>query len=201
MILMGSLRNGDMKCTSPSLHFPSLRIHSGFRNMIIDDGCRWFFSEKRIVYKIHGGPMAGRVNYQTASYQCIRPGELWQCNWLEGSSPPHPHTPCPPPLFLLSKTLPSHSHKITETGTICSLVYDIPNNKISTLLAFSQGHWEHPQEAHGDKRNPADFQRWRGLAAIGKQTDRFMLNEQADILEAFKGKGDLVPIDPEAETL
>jgi hypothetical protein len=39
------------------------------------------------------------------------------------------------------------------------------------------------------------------LAAIGKQTDRFMLNEQADILEAFKGKGDLVPIDPDAETL
>jgi hypothetical protein len=28
-----------------------------------------------------------------------------------------------------------------------------------------------------------------------------MLNEQADILEAFKGKGDLVPIDPEAETI
>lgn len=41
-----------------------------------------------------------------------------------------------------------------ETGTICSLVYDIPNKKISTLLAFSQGHWEYPEEAHGDKRNP-----------------------------------------------
>jgi hypothetical protein len=68
-------------------------------------------------------------------------------------------------------------------------------------LAFSQGHWERPQEAHDDKRNPADFERWRGLAKIGKQTDRFMLNEQADILEAFKGKGDLVPIDPEAETI
>lgn len=47
----------------------------------------------------------------------------------------------------------------------------------------------------------ADLKRWRGLAKIGKQTDRFMLNEQADILEAFTGKGDLVPIDPEAETL
>lgn len=89
----------------------------------------------------------------------------------------------------------------SETGTICSLVYDIPNKKVSTLLAFSQGHWERPQEAHGDKRNPADFERWRGLASIGKQADRFMLNEQADILEAFKGKGDLVPIDPEAETI
>jgi hypothetical protein len=61
--------------------------------------------------------MAGRVNFQTASYQCIRPGELWQCNWLE------------------------------ETGTICSLVYDIPMKRISTLLAFSQGHWENPVEA------------------------------------------------------
>lgn len=77
----------------------------------------WFFSPTRIVYKIHGGPMAGRVNFQTASYQCIRPSELWQCNWLE------------------------------ETGTICSLVYDIPQKRISTLLAFSQGHWEHAEEA------------------------------------------------------
>ncbi|KAF8850231.1 hypothetical protein BDZ45DRAFT_770731 [Acephala macrosclerotiorum] len=131
----------------------------------------WFFSPTRIVYAIHGGPMAGRINYQTASYQCIRPGELWQCNWLE------------------------------ETGTICSLVYDIPNKKISTLLGFSQGHWEHPEEAHGDKRNPEDFQHWRGLARIGTQTDRFLLNEQADILEAFKGKGNLVPINGDEETI
>jgi hypothetical protein len=111
-----------------------------------------------------------------------------------------------------------------ETGTICSLVYDIPNKKISTLLAFSQGHWEHPEEAHGDKRNPGkplfahsaylwygwwrfaddlieDFKRWRGLAKIGTQTDRFLLNEQADILERFKGKGDLVPIKGDEETI
>jgi phenolic acid decarboxylase len=44
----------------------------------------WFYNENRIVYAIHGGPMAGRINFQTADYQCIRPGELWQCNWLEG---------------------------------------------------------------------------------------------------------------------
>ncbi|GKT94321.1 phenol acid decarboxylase [Colletotrichum tofieldiae] len=69
----------------------------------------WFFSEDRIVYAIHGGPMSGRVNYQTATYQCIRPGELWQVNWLE------------------------------ETGTVCSLVYDIPKQKISTLISFSRG--------------------------------------------------------------
>jgi hypothetical protein len=29
----------------------------------------WFFSPERIVYKIHGGPMAGRTNFQSASYQ------------------------------------------------------------------------------------------------------------------------------------
>ncbi|KAK1944591.1 hypothetical protein P3T76_004503 [Phytophthora citrophthora] len=40
----------------------------------------WFFSQDRVVYAIHGGPMAGRSNYQMCSYQCIRPGELWQCN-------------------------------------------------------------------------------------------------------------------------
>lgn len=130
----------------------------------------WFFSEKRIVYAIHGGPMAGRINYQTCSYQCIRPGELWQCNWLE------------------------------ETGTICSLVYDIKLRKITTLLGFSQGHWENAEAAHGDKRNPEDFARWRKLADIGNQQARFMLSEQANLVEIFKGSGDLVPIEADAET-
>ncbi|KAK4128282.1 hypothetical protein N657DRAFT_695364, partial [Parathielavia appendiculata] len=27
--------------------------------------------------------MAGRMNYQRTTYQCIHPGELWQINWLE----------------------------------------------------------------------------------------------------------------------
>lgn len=131
----------------------------------------WFSSSDRIVYAIHGGPMAGRINYQTATYQCVRPGELWQCNWLE------------------------------ETGTICSLVYDIKNQTITTLLGFSKGHWDNPEKAHGDKRNKEDFERWRGLAKIGNQAERFMLSEQAHILETFKGKGDLVPISPEDPTL
>ncbi|KUI55016.1 hypothetical protein VP1G_02347 [Cytospora mali] len=109
----------------------------------------WFFSDTRIVYAIHGGPMNGRINYQQAQYQCIRPGELWQCSWLD----------------------------------------------------FSKGHWEHAEEAHGDKRNPEDFERWRGLAKLGAQTDRLMLSEQADILQSFKGKGNLVPIEPDAVTL
>ena len=131
----------------------------------------WFFSENRIVYAIHGGPMAGRINYQTCTFQCIRPDELWQCNWLE------------------------------ETGTICSLVYDITKQTISTLLAFSQGHWDRPKEAHGDKRDPVAFDRWRELAKIGRQSDRFMLTEQAHIIENFKGSGDLEAIDGNAITL
>ncbi|KAH6896054.1 Calycin-like protein [Thelonectria olida] len=131
----------------------------------------WFFSDNRCIYAIHGGPMAGRINYQTAAYQCVRPGEVWQISWLE------------------------------ETGTVVSLVYDIVKGTISGLLSFSKGHWEHAEEAHGDKRNPKDFDRWRGLASLGTQKERFMLVEQAHILENFKGKGDLVPIEPDAVTL
>jgi phenolic acid decarboxylase len=131
----------------------------------------WFFSSSRVVYAIHGGPMAGRINYQTCTYQCIRPGELWQINWLE------------------------------ETGTVVSICYDIVKQKITTLIAFSKGHWEHAEEAHGDKRNAKDFERWRRLAEIGNQRDRLMLSEQADIVERFKGKGGLVPIEEDAVTL
>ena len=76
----------------------------------------WCFSKDRVVYAIHGGPMAGRVNYQQATYQCIRPGELWQINWLE------------------------------ETGTIVSVVYDMKEKRITSLIAFSQGHWENAKE-------------------------------------------------------
>ena len=39
-------------------------------------------NDERIVYEISGGPMAGRLNYQTAYYQRIRKN-LWQINWLE----------------------------------------------------------------------------------------------------------------------
>lgn len=131
----------------------------------------WVQNADRVVYAIHGGPMAGRKNFQTTSWQCIRPNELWQCNWLE------------------------------ETGTIVSLVYDIPNKKVTTLLAFSKGHWERNVEARGDKRNPDDFARWRGLAKIGSQADRHLLSEQADIVEDFRGSGDLIPVEMDMPTL
>ncbi|PQE28527.1 Phenol acid carboxylase protein [Rutstroemia sp. NJR-2017a WRK4] len=131
----------------------------------------YFAHPTLIIYAIHGGPMAGRRNYQRCSYQCLRAGELWQVNWLE------------------------------ETGTICSLVYDIPQGKISTLIAFSQGHWEQAEQAHGDKRNAEDFQRWRGLARIGGQTDRVMLNEQGKVVELSRGRGGLGWVEEGVETM
>lgn len=87
-----------------------------------------------------------------------------------------------------------------ETGTFVSLVWDIPNKKITTGASFSKGHWEHAKEAHGDKRNPEDLQRWRQLATLGIQTERLVLAEQADILEQFKGAGNLQPITPDVPT-
>jgi len=69
------------------------------------------------------------------------------------------------------------------------------------MLICSPGHWAHPREAHGDKRNTKDFERWRKLAEEGKQTDRYMLSEQADVSEMFKGQGDLEPIDPSWATM
>lgn len=124
----------------------------------------WFVSDTVVMYAIHGGPMAGRQNYQRATYQCIRPGELWQVNWLE------------------------------ETGSVISVVYDIKEKKMTSMIAFSEGHWKENKQAHGDKRNKEDLERWRKLADIGNQASRFMLSEQGTILEVFKGKGNLKPI-------
>ncbi|KAF2248443.1 hypothetical protein BU26DRAFT_334276 [Trematosphaeria pertusa] len=130
----------------------------------------WCFSPTRCVYAIHGGPMAGRSNYQTCTWQCIRPGELWQCNWLE------------------------------ETGTIVSLVYDIKERRVTTMIAFSRGHWEKSEEAKGDKRRKEDFERWRRLAEIGTQTERFVLCEQAEVVEVFRGRGSLEGVKEDAVT-
>jgi len=131
----------------------------------------WFYNADRIVYAIHGGPMAGRKNYQEATYQCIRPGELWQCNWLE------------------------------ETGTVCSLVFDIPNGRVTTLLGFSKGHWEGNGVVKGDKRVKKDLERWEDLASVGRQTERVLLSEQASVVEDFWGAGELEGIEMDWPTL
>ncbi|PPQ78635.1 hypothetical protein CVT25_010599 [Psilocybe cyanescens] len=89
----------------------------------------------------------------------------------------------------------------SETGTIVSLVYDIPKRKIVTFIAFSKGHWERRKEALGDKRNEEDFMRWKELAKDGIQTDRYLMSKQADIVEVFRGPGSLKAIDQTWETL
>jgi hypothetical protein len=80
-------------------------------------------------------------------------------------------------------------------------VYDIPQGKITTLLGFSKGHWERSEEAKGDKRNKADLERWRELAKVGDQRERVLLSEQADIVEDFRGRGELEGIDANWETM
>ncbi|CCE72913.1 Piso0_000516 [Millerozyma farinosa CBS 7064] len=136
-----------------------------------DNGWKYEFhvpNDQRIVYSIHGGPMAGRHNFQTCYYQRVREN-LWQANWLE------------------------------ETGTVVSLILDIDNRRITTFMAFSQGHWEHPNDAHGDKR--VDLDRWRGLSKIGISTNRYLITEQASIDEIFEGRGDLPEISLDLPTL
>ncbi|EYE97478.1 uncharacterized protein EURHEDRAFT_295601 [Aspergillus ruber CBS 135680] len=131
----------------------------------------WFYNADRVIYSIHGGPMAGRRNYQEATYQCIRPGELWQCNWLE------------------------------ETGSICSLVFDIPQGTVTTLLGLSRGHWERNGAAKGNKKVKEDLERWRGLAEVGRQSERMMLSKQASIVEDFRGAGELEGIEMDWPTI
>lgn len=53
----------------------------------------------------------------------------------------------------------------------------------------------------GDKRNPADFARWRELASVGKNTDREILPEQATIDRITEGRGELEDIDEDAPTI
>lgn len=49
-----------------------------------------------------------------------------------------------------------------QTGTIVSSVLDINNKRVTTLIAFSQGHWENPEIANGNKRNK--LLKWRELS-------------------------------------
>lgn len=93
-------------------------------------------------------------------------------------------------------------NRLEETGTICSLIYDIPNKRFSTLFGFLKGHWTQTDLAHGDKRNPQDLAQWRELAKAGaSQADRVLLSEQAEILNDFRGPGEIEPIKSEWPTL
>jgi hypothetical protein len=62
---------------------------------------------------------------------------------------------------------------------------------VSTISASKRanlsiiGHWDNPEEAHGDKRNPEDLERWRGLAKIGTQMERHIIPEQATLNKIY----------------
>ena len=61
---------------------------------------------------------------------------------------------------------------------------------------------EKAEDAHCDKRNDKDFDRWRGLAKIGGPKDRHTIMEQATIQVIEDGKPDYMKdIEADAETL
>lgn len=43
---------------------------------------------------------------------------------------------------------------VEETGTTVTIALDMEQGRITTFMSFSKGHWEHAEEAHGDKRDP-----------------------------------------------
>lgn len=64
-------------------------------------------------------------------------------------------------------------------------MYDIPRDH--EHAGVFEGYWERAPDAHGNKRNVGDWERWRSLARIGVQSERVVLSEQADVLEDFGG--------------
>lgn len=89
---------------------------------------------------------------------------------------------------------------IEETGTQVTICLDIDEKRITTFMAFSKGHWENPESAHGWKRDKLD--QWRDLSKIGNQTtDKHVLPEQAVIDKIFDGPGELPEIDLDWPTL
>ncbi|CEH14140.1 Phenolic acid decarboxylase, bacterial [Ceraceosorus bombacis] len=138
----------------------------------------WIKSPTRIVYKIHGGPMGGRDNYQTISCRVVREpsketGEqgVYLISWLE------------------------------ETGTVVSMTIDFTNNKVNSFICFSKGHWENPQIAHGHYKK----EQWRQLAKVpgGESitTDRTIISESATLSEVTEGRGELEDVAEDAPTL
>ncbi|CUA74702.1 hypothetical protein RSOLAG22IIIB_05671 [Rhizoctonia solani] len=70
-------------------------------------------------------------------------------------------------------------------------------------MAFSYGHWNFSEQAHGDKRILQDLERWRGLAtrSSGCPSKRQVIPEQATIDKIFDGPGDLEDINDDSPTL
>ncbi|BGP12399.1 hypothetical protein JCM10213v2_000315 [Rhodosporidiobolus nylandii] len=90
---------------------------------------------------------------------------------------------------------------VEETGTQVTMALDIEQKRITTFMAFSKGHWELPEKAHGSK--PAQLEQWRELAKIesDKPSSRHVLPEQANIDKIYDGRGELEDIDMSWPTL
>jgi hypothetical protein len=74
-------------------------------------------------------------------------------------------------------------------------VVNLPAKTVNGFIAFSAGHWTRNTEAHGDKRNLEDLERWRELSKVGNSTtDRHPKPVKAKILKIFDGPGDLLPV-------
>jgi hypothetical protein len=83
----------------------------------------------------------------------------------------------------------------------CSSLFPLLFLSLSAHIVFSRS-GDKPEEAHGDKRNPKDFDRWRELAKMGGPKERHTIMEQATIDVIEDGKPEHIKdIDPEAETL
>ncbi|KAI8080042.1 uncharacterized protein BX664DRAFT_269574 [Halteromyces radiatus] len=80
---------------------------------------------------------------------------------------------------------------VEETGTIVTTTVDLDQKRVHGFIAFSQGHWENNEDAHGDKRNMKDLERWRKLSKIGDHTTRHIHLDEAHIIDIFEGPGDL----------
>ncbi|KAI9478489.1 MAG: Calycin-like protein [Benjaminiella poitrasii] len=83
---------------------------------------------------------------------------------------------------------------IEETATVVTITVDFEEKKVTCFIAFSQGHWEKNNEAHGDKRNEEDLKRWRGLAKVGDHTKTHVHLDAAPIIEINEGPGNLKPV-------
>ncbi|KAI0045092.1 hypothetical protein FA95DRAFT_172046 [Auriscalpium vulgare] len=169
-------------------------INKSFYYTYDDGGWRyqfWLKSASRIIYTIHGGPMEGRSNYQQCHILEVRESEIFQISWVEGQ------------LSSFSPPSHTHPHNLKETDTIVSLIVDLPRKRITTFGAFSHGHWSRPEDAHGNKRNPVDLQRWRGLASIegSEPKNRHIMSKYATIHDIVEGKCEFEDIDEDAETL
>lgn len=89
---------------------------------------------------------------------------------------------------------------VEETGTVVTTTVDFQQNKVFGYIAFSEGHWKFNEEAHGDKRNPEDIERWRKLAKIGDPSSMHVHVDEATIVKVFDGPGELKEITEDMPT-